>query len=351
MPLSNMKLPPKPVVLSLFCGAGGLDLGFERQGFEVGLAFDVRSDSIDSYNKNRNRKSGYVRDIRELDLKTLDQLYGSSFSPIGVIGGPPCQGFSVSNVRQQKSDSRNSLSFVYANLLGELNARNPVHFFVFENVKGLIGSKHRPTYEKIKNAFRKSGFDLHVATLNAVDFGAPQKRERLVIVGLNSLIYANVGWSAPEVVVTDRCRSITVRSAISGLPDPVYFSNVTDKSKIPHHPNHWCMTPRSPKFRKGGALREGQSYGRSFRTLVWDKPSPTVAYGNREVHVHPSGLRRLSVYEAMLLQGFPRDYELTGNLSQQITQISEAVPPPLAEVVARSLIEQLGLRRVMQNGR
>jgi len=92
------------------------------------------------------------------------------------------------------------------------------------------------------------------------------------------------------------------------------------------------MNPRSRKFKTGEGFN-----GRSFKKLVWDKPSWTVAYGNREVHVHPTGVRRLSVYEAMILQGFPKTYELRGTLSDQITQISDAVPPPMAAAIAKEI--------------
>ena len=96
------------------------------------------------------------------------------------------------------------------------------------------------------------------------------------------------------------------------------------------------MNPKSPRFRDG-SLVEGDSSSRSFKTLAWNKPSITAAYGHREVHVHPNGKRRLSVFEAMKLQGFPNDYVLRGTLSSQIDQVSEAVPPPLAEAIALSI--------------
>jgi len=328
-------------LLSLFCGAGGLDLGFENQGFNVGLAFDIRDFSVNSYNQNRESSHGYVYDINELTLDKLDELYGSEFSPIGLIGGPPCQGFSLSNVNKDVGDRRNRLAFSYARLLDKLNQRNPVHFFVFENVKGLLSPRHSNTYKNIKSKFRKCGFKLHITKLNAFDYGVPQNRERLIIVGLNSDIYEASNWEIdkPSEDLNDLPR--TVRDAIAGLPQPAYFNEVRAGKKIPHHPNHWCMTPKSKKFHTEGMLPEGESFGRSFRTLYWDKPSPTVAYGNREVHVHPSGKRRLSVFEAMLLQGFPEEYRLSGNLSQQITQISEAVPIPLADSIAKSVISQL----------
>jgi endonuclease III len=113
------------------------------------------------------------------------------------------------------------------------------------------------------------------------------------------------------------------------LPDPTFFRRGLNPEAIAFHPNHWTMNPRSPKFRNGM-----HGNGRSFKKLAWNKPSFTVAYGNREIHIHPRGRRRLSVFEAMLLQGFPRTYELRGTLSNQVTQISDAVPPALAAAVA-----------------
>jgi DNA (cytosine-5)-methyltransferase 1 len=97
------------------------------------------------------------------------------------------------------------------------------------------------------------------------------------------------------------------------------------------------MRPKSRKFTTPGALKPGNGRNRSFKTLDWDRPSLTVAYGHREVHIHPDCHRRLSVYEAMKLQGFPDHYELIGSLSSQIVQVSEAVPPPLAYAVAASV--------------
>jgi DNA (cytosine-5)-methyltransferase 1 len=100
------------------------------------------------------------------------------------------------------------------------------------------------------------------------------------------------------------------------------------------------MAPKSPKFHQEGGVKPGVK-GRSFKMLNWDEPSIAVAYGHREVNIHPSGRRRLSVYEALLLQGFPRDYVLAGTLSSQIDQVSEAVPPPLAMALARTISKAL----------
>lgn len=323
------------MLLSLFCGAGGLDLGFEQAGYNVGLAFDIRKESIASYNYNRKEpgKVAHCKDITKLSIEKIDWIYGGNFSPSGIIGGPPCQSFSRANKSPKTDDPRHELPFVYTKLISDFNQRNLVPFFVFENVPGINEGVHKERYIKLKKSLKEIGFNLTETILNSSNFGVPQTRERLFLVGINIKIFGDVHWTPPEPL--DEIKF--VRHAIKELPEPVFFEKGLTPEKIGFHPNHWCMKPKSSKFFTPGALRPGDYKSRSFKTLSWDAPSITVAYGNREVHVHPSTKRRLSVYEAMLLQGFPKDYVLLGNLSEQITQVSEAVPPPLAFHIAKSL--------------
>lgn len=328
------------MLLSLFCGAGGLDIGFEAAGFSVGLAFDKRPDSVASYNWNHKGKDvAHVQDIRTLDLATLDRLHNGTFKPSGVIGGPPCQSFSKANSGASDDDPRHQLPLVYASLICTLNARSAIDFFVFENVPGLKSEKHRHRYAELLNALSPH-FNLEEKILNATRYRTPQSRERLFLVGFNSKKYPKQKWCPPQPT-TEPDADLSVRGAIGTLMEPTLYVRGMTAAQPPLHPNHWCMTPKSKRFREEGALQPGDSRKRSFKTLSWEKPSITVAYGNREVHVHPTCKRRLSVYEAMLLQGFPEDYVLTGSLSSQITQVSEAVPPPMAEAVAESVKQQL----------
>jgi DNA (cytosine-5)-methyltransferase 1 len=331
------------LLLSLFCGAGGLDLGFERANFEIGLAFDKKADSVHSYNHNRPRPpKAYCADVGSIDLGMLDQLFGGTFKPEGLVGGPPCQSFSQANRSITDDDPRHRLPLVYASLLKRLNDRSPVKFFVMENVKGLRSGLHSHRLALFKKALGEAGFTVSEQLLNAADYGTPQNRERLFLVGLNSRLFGEAAWSAPPKAPPED-RAPPVRSVLEGLPEPEHFSRTAKPNASRHHPNHWCMAPKSPRF-SNGSLAPGDSSHRSFKTLSWDRPSITVAYGHREVHVHPGCHRRLSVHEAMLLQGFPPKYELIGSLSSQIDQVGEAVPPPMAEAVARSvsrLIAQL----------
>lgn len=323
-------------LLSLFCGAGGMDLGFEQAGFRIGAAFDIRPDAVASYNRNLACAVARVCDIRELTARDVENTMGI---PFGVIGGPPCQSFSIANSAHNEADPRHRLPFRYARLIADLNRSNGVGFFVFENVPGLLSKRYSDRFAMLKRSLSRAGFDITCCVLDAQDYGVPQIRHRLFIVGINRHLYGDVAWQPPSASRSGE--PLSVRMAIGGLPEPTYFEKYLSGDELPFHPNHWCMTPRSQKFAKAGALVPGRSSYRSFKVLSWEKPSLTVSYGNREVHIHPDCHRRLSVFEAMRLQGFPDTYSLKGTLSSQITQVSEAVPPPLARAVAEAVRRQL----------
>lgn len=317
--------------LSLFSGAGGLDWGFRREGFRVLLACDHFQAAVNSYNLNSREKVARLADLSTASVRQIVDLMGETApgeQPLGVIGGPPCQGFSRGNAAANPDDPRNLLPHRFADLLADLNDLYALRFFVFENVMGLANPRHIEKLSAIRARFESAGFTVFQQSLNANAFGVPQNRPRLFVVGLNSQLFPGAGFKFPN----GRSKARTVRDAIEGLPDPVFFTRGINQEDIPHHPNHWTMQPKSPKLTATKATD-----GRSFRRLLWDEESPTVAYGNREIHIHPEGGRRLSVHEAMLLQGFPPRYRLSGNFSEQITQVSNAVPPPVARALARSL--------------
>jgi len=316
-------------LLSLFCGAGGLDEGFRRAGFRTVLAIDNCGDAVRTFNHNAGIETAVTRDLAKLSPAEFLSLVPADSRPIGLIGGPPCQGFSRANVLADPNDPRNMLPYRYAALLKAATTAYGLHFFVFENVAGLLGQKHSRRLRQILLRLAGAGFNVFADDLDAQHFGVPQRRRRLFIVGLNKLLYPEVEFVFPQGT-GDNER--TVKHAIGGLPSPAYFARDLSVSSIPHHPNHWTMRPKSRKFATG--MSGG---GRSFKRLKWDEVSATVAYGNREIHIHPNGRRRLSIYEAMLLQGFPPQYRLTGSLSAQVTQVSNAVPPPVAEAIARAI--------------
>jgi DNA (cytosine-5)-methyltransferase 1 len=327
----NAKIP----IVSLFCGCGGFDLGFVNEDYRVVLALDVNAPAVETYNQNHGEGIAKVCDLATSSAQDIVEMIKQNGlqPPRGIIGGAPCQTFSKGNVYRKKRDPRHSLPRKYARLLKELNKEYSLDFFVFENVQGLNGMNHRNTFGQFKTLFRKAGFKLFAATLNAQHFGVAQQRPRVFVVGLNTQKYSDVEFSFP---IGNLKSKRTVKSKIGKLPKPTFFKRGLRPGDIEHHPNHWTMQPKSKKFRSG-KLKPGQSRGRSFRVLSWEKPSWTVAYGHREIHIHPAGKRRLSVYEAMLLQGLPSWYQLTGNFSAQVQQVSDTVPSQVGAALARAI--------------
>lgn len=318
-----------PKIVSLFSGAGGLDLGFKEAGFTISVAIDAADAAIRTHKQNFPRTKAEVGDLVKLQPAGVVELVKKTLRPgqaIAVIGGPPCQGFSRANTGALTSDPRNKLPKLYLQIVQELQSLYTVEFIVFENVLGIRDKKHAKTYQSLKDGIAGLGFDVTEKELCSADFGVPQNRRRIILSGMRS----GQGYS----IVKPRKRKglETVRQAIGDLDPPAYFKHGLKPEDIPVHPNHWTMQPRSSRFDNPKVeARNGQ---RSFKRLKWDAASPTVAYGHREIHVHPDGRRRLSIYEALLLQGFPETFVLEGNLSEQVEQVSNAVPPPLARSVA-----------------
>lgn len=331
-----------PSLISLFSGPGGLDEGFKNAGFAIKLAYDNDPSAVATHRFNHPEAKAFCADLSTIETGSIIEewnRHSPEYLPVGVIGGPPCQSFSISNVRQTDDDPRHLLPEHYARILAELNSVFSLDFFVFENVLGLIKKRHRERFERFKKLLEDAGFYTFEATLDAKDYGVPQRRKRVFLVGINRDTRPNIAFEFPK---GDPDAKLTVAQAIGTLTEPTSFSRQSKTKGGEGHANHWCMAPKSRKFTEG-SMEPGKYTGRSFRVLDWNDASHTVAYGHNEVHVHPEGHRRLSVYEAMLLQGFPRDYQLQGTLTQQIHLVSEAVPPPVAKAIADELKKQLGI--------
>ena len=329
-------------VLSLFSGAGGFDLGFRHAGFRPGLAVDLDPAAVATYRWNQPGTHVAQLDIAESNADELADLWtriNGGERPVGIIGGPPCQAFSVSNVHQKRGDPRRKLLVHYASVIQAFTSRFGLDFFVFENVPGLTQGQHRWRYLQFKRLCKKAGYSVREKVVNAGRFGIPQNRKRIIVIGINRERYPGLVLDPPE----GEKQPTSTRMALEGLPEPAFCSRDLDPAEVPYHPNHVAMVPKSRKF-TDGMLEPGDHRGRSFRVLSWDLPSYTVAYGHREVHVHPNMHRRLSIYEAMLLQGFPHSYELKGTFSQQVQLVSDALPPPLGEGVAAAISEALGYK-------
>jgi DNA (cytosine-5)-methyltransferase 1 len=322
---------PRAKIISLFCGAGGLDWGFRKRGFEIALAIDISEAAIRTHKKNFPKTNAITADLKKLGPAGVlrhAQKYITEGSRIAVIGGPPCQGFSRANTLREKSDPRNELPSLYVKIVRRLQRHFAVEFVVFENVLGIRDKKNSELYEGLLAGLRGLGLSVTEKELCSLDFGVAQTRRRIILSALRSK--RGRGTVQPR----KRRHSATVQTAIGGLAPPAFYHRKLRTDDIPVHPNHWTMKPKSDRFRNPDAKRVD---GRSFKRLSWSKPSPTIAFGNREIHIHPTGTRRISIYEAMLLQGFPTKFVLEGNLSEQVEQVSNAVPPPVAHSVASAV--------------
>lgn len=340
-------------VVSLFSGAGGLDLGFVRHGFSPVWACDTDRDAVETYNKLIDGQVNSVGDAREL----ADSMPNAADCIDLVIGGPPCQGFSVAG-KMDPDDKRNALVFEFMAVVKRLKPKA----FVLENVPALAQHhRWRPIMERLRRSAFEMDYCPTVVVLNAADFGVPQNRSRMFLIGLPvGHVFSTVAPSADPV---------SVRQALASLPRFGQPGNDSlSQARI--------VFPRKPVVRKSpyaGMLFNGQG-----RVIDLSRPAPTLPAsmgGNRtpiidQDHLDgkdgpwieryhqkvlegypsppeepvPTRLRRLTVEEAAVLQGFPVGMYWAGSRSSQFRQIGNAVPPGLAEHVALSVALSLGLR-------
>lgn len=325
-----------PAILSLFSGAGGLDLGFKHEGFEISLAIDISQAAIKSHKRNFPNSNSVCANLIDLGPQGVLDALLKKIPPktkLGVIGGPPCQGFSRANNQSTADDPRNTLPKLYIEIIKKLQEVFEIEFIVFENVLGIRDKKHAQTYSSLVHDIDLLGFHLNEHELCATDFGVPQTRKRIILAAMRK------GKGYLDVVPRKNTGVFTVKEAIGGIESPVFYSKNIKSTEIPVHPNHWTMKPKSYRF--STPMEKWSTSCRSFKVLKWDRPSPTIAFGNREIHVHPSATRRISIYEALILQGFPKNFVLEGNLSEQVEQVSNAVPPPVARSVAAAVKHSL----------
>ncbi len=298
-------------VVSLFSGAGGLDLGFIMAGHEIIWANDLYEDAVRTYEKNIGNHI-VLKDIHDIPSEDIPECDI-------VIGGFPCQGFSVANTKRHVGDERNEL---YKQLIRVIKCKHP-KFFLAENVKGLTNLAKGEVFKMILSDFEELGYRVKYKILNAADYGVPQTRLRVIIIGVRNDIDWNYEFPQPTNSKngTDGLPAwVSVSDALSCLPDP---------DKPNDTPNH---TYSKYKLNINGYI--------GHRLLDPTKPAPTVtARGDNRGGVvilpHPNGKRRMSCRELASVQSFPVDYEFMGNNSSIYRQIGNAVPPLLGCAVAK----------------
>ena len=301
-----------PRVVSLFSGAGGLDLGFKLAGFDLVWANDFDKDAVETYRANID-KHCVCADISEVstdDIPDCDVM----------IGGFPCQGFSMANTKRNVLDKRNTLYLQYIRVL---KAKKP-KFFVAENVKGILTLGKGEVIKAIVSDFAEVGYKVVYRLLNAADYGVPQTRQRVIIVGVRNDLDVEFSYPKPTNSKNGENglpRWVSVREAIDGLPDP----DGPDADTVPN--NEYSQYKVKPRNYTG------------HRVTDPDKPSPTIlARGNGGGGVvaipHYNGLRRMTVRESATVQTFPIDFVFHGTRGSCYRQIGNAVPVLLARQIA-----------------
>lgn len=312
-------------VISLFSGAGGMDIGFHAAGFEPAICVDNDAESCKTLRAN----TGWP--IFEGDIREFSYVGSAD----GVIGGPPCQGFSSAG-KGNPDDPRNFLWKEYFRIVTQTKPE----FIVLENVTGMLHAKNRKHLTELVSELEALGFIVNYGVLNAADFGVAQNRRRLFVV-------AGRGF-AIELPKPSCSRAKTVREAIGDL------------MRKKNAPNHMPNQHADHVVRRWDRLGPGETDPNYRRArLDPDLPSTTIraggGHGPRGDHlagfhppIHYSLPRQLTVREAARLQGFPDSWIFQGSKTAQGRQVGNAVAPPVAEAVARSVIEALQRRKLDQ---
>ena len=302
---------PAVKIVSLFSGAGGLDLGFVKAGHRVVWANDLYKDAVETYRANLGDHIVCmdIADVKSDDIPECDI----------VVGGFPCQGFSVANMKRHESDSRNKL---YLQLLRVVRDKRP-KFFLAENVKGILHFAHGKVFEQILADMRALGYRVKSRLFNVADYGVPQRRERVVFVGVRNDIDFEYAFPQPTHEKDGKSGLLPwvgVGEAFAAIPDPDVPNDL---------PNHVYS---KYKLNFNGYI--------GHRPLDPTKPAPTVTArgddkGGVVILPHPGNTRRMTGRELATVQSFPLDFEFKGPLSSVYRQIGNAVPPLFAEQLAR----------------
>ncbi len=323
-------------VVSFFAGAGGLDLGFQKAGFNVVWANEYDKDIWETYEKNHKKTTLDRRSIVNIESDEVPDCDG-------IIGGPPCQSWSEAGSLRGINDKRGQLFYDFIRIL---EAKQP-KFFLAENVSGMLLERHSEALKNIKEMFKKAGYRLSFKLLNASDFDVPQDRKRVFFVGIREDLDFEFQFPQPMK------KKVTLEQKIADLKDsvvPAKEGNKTNKEncKVPNH-----------EYMIGGFSSMFMSRN---RVRAWDEQSFTIQAGGRHAPIHPQApkmkfieqnvrvfvtgkehlYRRLSVRECARIQTFPNSFIFHYNhISAGYKMIGNAVPVNLAKQIAISIKSQI----------
>ena len=353
-------------IFSFFSGSGFLDLGFERAGCVVDFVNEYSESFQNAYKYARKRmgipepRFGYSKDIKDLlkednsqEIQENIEIVRQEGHLVGFVGGPPCPDFSVAGKQRGRFGENGQLSQSYVDMIH----RHLPDFFLFENVKGLWRTaKHRAYFEELKNQLSEDYY-LSNRLCNALEYGVPQDRDRIFLFGVRRDMADQVGLDIREFDWTSRHEFNIDELKKKEWPLAEEFINESEKdcpNGIPVRltAEHWfrlndvCNHPNANDYfvPRAGLVRmktimEGDDSRKSYKRIHRWRYSPTVCYGNNEVHLHPYKERRLSAAEALALQSLPPDFCLPENmsLSEKFKTIGNGVPYLMAYGVAMTI--------------
>lgn len=322
-------------VISLFSGAGGLDLGFEEAGFEIEWANEFDKSIWETYEKNH---SNYLdkRDIRKIPLNEIPECDG-------IIGGPPCQSWSEAGACKGINDDRGKLFYEFIKILKDKKPK----FFVAENVSGMLAEKHKDAVHNFIKMFKEAGYDVNLYLVNAADYGVPQDRKRVFYIGFREDL--NIKFEFPKPLG----KKVNLREAIGDLQDTAIPALEKNKTN-----GVYCKFPNN-EYMTGGF---STIYMSRNRVRSWDEQSFTIQAGGRHAPIHPQApkmifveknkrefvkgkedlYRRLTVRECARIQTFPDSFKFYyTDVADGYKMVGNAVPVKLANIVANAIKNSL----------
>ncbi|MCV6607509.1 MAG: DNA cytosine methyltransferase [Campylobacterales bacterium] len=323
-------------IISLFAGAGGLDLGFEKAGFQTVWANEYDKEIWETFEKNFPNTILDRRSIKDVTSKEIPNA-------IGLIGGPPCQSWSEAGKLQGIDDKRGQLFFEFIRVLRD---KKPL-FFLAENVSGMLARRHKDSLENIKNHFIDSGYDLSFQLLNASDYGVAQDRKRVFFIGFRKDLDIKFKFPEPSK------KKLTLKDIIWDLKDNVL------SAKDKNYSNENECKVNNHEYMTGGFSSIFMSRN---RVRSWDEPSFTIQAGGRHAPLHPQApkmefveqnkrifvpskeylYRRLSIRECARVQSFPDTHSFYyKNLAAGYKMVGNAVPPTLASALGKEIYKAL----------
>ena len=355
-------------ILDLFSGAGGFSCGMDKnKNFETVLGLDFDKNAIETFNNNIKGAYGIVGDITDQEVKKLIIKESKLLGVNMIIGGPPCQGFSLKGKQLGLEDPRNFLFREYIEIVSEIKPE----VFVIENVKNLINACNGYFINEIRERFSKLGYIVNYGVLNAKDFGVPQNRERAIIIGsLSRSIPLPKGNSENIITVRDAISDLSYLNSGQGEDVSEYIieskSNYQKKlrgKKLYNHKatNHSKLAleklkmvpPEGDKSSIPVELHGKQKFLTTWSRLKWDDVSPTIDTRfdtpSNGRNSHPVLHRAITPREAARIQGFDDDFQFFGPKTSICRQIGNAVPPLMAKAIADTIYETYKDKRIEEN--